>query len=68
MYAIVSVAMNEELCVTGGVNGKIKVFDILSGRLIKVRNFSSFIFKFVMRSEKTKLALENRQSQLIAGG
>ncbi len=34
-YPIVTVAIGEELCVSGGRNGKIKVFHLLTGSLIK---------------------------------
>jgi hypothetical protein len=38
LYPIVSVAIGEEICVSGGQTGKIKVFDLLNGILIKVRD------------------------------
>lgn len=34
-YQIVSCAIQEEICVSGGISGKIRIFDMLSGRLIK---------------------------------
>lgn len=34
-YQIVSVAIGEEICATGGRTGKIKLFDMLAGKLIK---------------------------------
>jgi hypothetical protein len=37
LYAIVSVAIGEEICITGGSTGKIKVFNLETGNLIKVR-------------------------------
>ncbi len=37
LYAIVSVAIGEEICITGGSTGKIKVFNLETGNLIKVK-------------------------------
>ena len=34
-YAVVAVAIGDELCVTGGQKGKLKVFHLFSGQLIK---------------------------------
>lgn len=34
-YPVVSVAIGEEICVSGGSTGKLKVFHLLSGQLIK---------------------------------
>ena len=36
-YAVTAVGIGEEICITGGATGKIKVFHLLSGHLIKVR-------------------------------
>lgn len=35
-YQINSVAIGEEICISGGSTGKIKVFNLQSGKLIKV--------------------------------
>ena len=35
-YAITAVAIGEEICITGGQTGKLKMFHLQSGRLIKV--------------------------------
>ena len=38
-YPIKSVAIGEEICATGGQTGRIKVFHIFSGQLIKVLSY-----------------------------
>lgn len=35
-YQITAVAIGEEICISGGINGKIKVFQMQTGQLIKV--------------------------------
>ncbi len=46
-YAINCVAINDVTCVTGGVNGHIKVFTLLDGKLVKVYCKTSYlIFSF----------------------
>jgi F-box and WD-40 domain protein 10 len=46
-YPVVSVAINNDICVTGGLNGKIKVFQISSKICLKVSNthFSNILIK-----------------------
>jgi hypothetical protein len=41
-YAVTAVGIGEEICITGGATGKIKVFHLLSGHLIKVSNQNVF--------------------------
>lgn len=43
-YPIVSVALSDTLCLSGGQNGKIKVFTLLEGKLLKVKEINSKLF------------------------
>lgn len=49
-YAVVAVAISEDICVTGGNTGKLKVFHLLSGQLIKVRGVFFIKFLFFLSS------------------
>ena len=38
-YPIVCVAINDTICISGGITGRIKVFTLYDGKLLKVAYF-----------------------------
>ena len=48
-YPISSVAVtHEDMCISGGYKGKVKVFQITTGHLIKVINKTNLLLEFYL--------------------